>query len=73
MQKTILFLLFILILPLSACGVQRESNEPPTPETQLDSQQKNKDLGNEEVNKENDVGIPKEKETNNDQTFEGAE
>lgn len=73
MQKIVLFLLFILILPLSACGSQRDSNEPPNPETQLNSKQKNTDLGNEEVNKENDVGIPKEKETNNDQTFEGVE
>lgn len=73
MQKTILFLVLILLLPLSACGTQRESNEPPDSETLLNSQQKNKDLGNEQVNKENDVGIPKEKETNNDQTFEGAE
>lgn len=73
MNKRLSILLLVSLLILSACGFQRNSNEPANPKTQLNGQDKNiPNTGNEEVNKENDVGIPKT-DIINDPTFEKPE
>lgn len=60
MIKQLFSILIISCFILTACGSQRESNEPANPETQLNGQDKDiPNTGNEEVNEENDVGIPK--------------
>lgn len=71
MTKRLYPLLIISCFILTACGSQRESNEPANPETQLNSQdQEVPNTGNEEVNVENDVGIPKMDDSINDPSFE---
>ncbi|MEK4485593.1 hypothetical protein MHH81_08300 [Psychrobacillus sp. FSL H8-0484] len=70
-KKIVVVLLVLSLLILSACGSIRNSNEPPTPETQIDNQDKNlPNTGNEEVNKENDIGIPDTGNSINDPTLE---
>lgn len=70
MRNLILVLLVFVLLGLSACGFNRDSNGPPTPETQLDSKSKNvPNTGNEEVDLENDVGTP-DKNEDNDHIFD---
>lgn len=60
MIKQLFSILIISCFILTACGSQRDSNEPANPETQLNGQDKEvPNTGNEEVNEENDVGIPK--------------
>lgn len=60
MIKQLFSILIISCFILTACGSQRDSNEPAKPETQIDNQEKEiPNTGNEEVNEENDVGIPK--------------
>lgn len=71
MTKRIFSILIISSLLLTACGFQRDSNQPAKPETQLNNQDKEvPNTGNEEVNEENDVGIPKVDEGLNDPSFE---
>ena len=71
MNKRISFALLVSLLMLSACGSNRDSNDPAKPETQMDSQEKNiPNTGNEEVNQENDIGIPDTGDDMNDPTFE---
>ncbi|MFJ8067001.1 hypothetical protein ACIQYS_20715 [Psychrobacillus sp. NPDC096426] len=71
MNKRILFVLLVSLLMLSACGSNRDSNDPANPETQINSRDQNiPNTGNEEVNKENDLGIPKIGNDLNDPTFE---
>ena len=60
MIKQLFSILIISCFILTACGDQRNSNEPANPETQIDNQDQDiPNTGNEEVNEENDVGIPK--------------
>lgn len=60
MTKRIFLIFIISSLLLTACGFPRDSNQPAKPETQLNNQDKEvPNTGNEEVNEENDVGIPK--------------
>ncbi|WP_427138790.1 hypothetical protein [Psychrobacillus psychrodurans] len=71
MFKRLFSILIISSFVLSACGFQRDSNQPANPETQIDNQdQKIPNTGNEEVNEENDVGIPKVDDSINDPSFE---
>ncbi|MFJ7826446.1 hypothetical protein [Psychrobacillus sp. NPDC096623] len=73
MIKQLLSILIISCFILTACGSQRDSNEPANPETQIDNQdQKIPNTGNEQVNEENDVGIPKMDDFN-DPTIEKPE
>ncbi|MFJ5769778.1 hypothetical protein [Psychrobacillus sp. NPDC093180] len=71
MNKRISTVLLVSLIMLSACGSNRDSNEPANPETQMDSQEQNlPNTGNEEVNEENDLGIPDTGDDMNDPTFE---
>lgn len=71
MRKIAIVILAMTMCTLSACGFNRSSNGPATPETQLNSQSnKIPNTGNEAVNKENDFGLPKTNGTINDPTFE---
>lgn len=73
MIKQLFSILIISCFILTACGSQRNSNEPANPETQIDNQDQDiPNTGNEEVNEENDVGIPKMGDFN-DPTFEKPE
>lgn len=59
MQKFISTFFILMMFGLSACGSNSISNGPANPETQLNSKSKVvPNTGNEEVNKENDIGIP---------------
>lgn len=58
MRKLISVTLVFLLLSLSACGSNRDTNGPPKPETQLDSKTGNSPVtGNEDVNVENEEGM----------------
>ena len=71
MNKIISTVLLVSLIMLSACGSNRDSNDPANPETQMDSQEQNlPNTGNEEVNEENDLGIPDTGDDMNDPTFE---
>lgn len=71
MNKRISTVLLVSLIMLSACGANRDSNDPANPETQMDSQEQNlPNTGNEEVNEENDLGIPDTGDDMNDPTFE---
>ncbi|GGA27272.1 hypothetical protein [Psychrobacillus lasiicapitis] len=71
MNKIISTVLLVSLIMLSACGSNRDSNDPANPETQMDSQGQNlPNTGNEEVNEENDLGIPDTGDDMNDPTFE---
>ncbi|MER2169305.1 MAG: hypothetical protein ABS938_01590 [Psychrobacillus psychrodurans] len=72
MKKIIAILIFTL-LPLSACGEDRTSNELPPPEI-IDNSRQNygPESGNAEENKENDAGMPNTNELN-DPGLEGLE
>ena len=71
MTKRLFSILIISSIIMTACGFQRDSNQPANPETQLDNQDKEiPNTGNEEVNEENDVGIPKKNDFINDPSFE---
>ncbi|MDI2588948.1 hypothetical protein OR571_18075 [Psychrobacillus sp. NEAU-3TGS] len=71
MNKRISTVLLVSLIMLSACGSNRDSNDPANPETQMDSQEQNlPNTGNEEVNEENDLGIPDTGDDMNDPTFE---
>ena len=71
MNKRISLVLLVSLLMLSACGNNRDSNDPANPETQMDSRETNlPNTGNEEVNQENDLGIPDTGDDMNDPTFE---
>lgn len=71
MNKTISLVLLVSLLMLSACGNNRDSNDPANPETQMDSRETDlPNTGNEEVNQENDLGIPDTGDDMNDPTFE---
>lgn len=70
-KKIVVVLLVLSFLILSACGSLRNSNEPPSPETQINNQDKNlPNTGNEKVNKENDIGIPDTGDSINDPSIE---
>lgn len=70
MIKQLFSILIVTCFILTACGSQRESNEPANPETQMNNQDQNiPNTGNEQVNEENDIGIPKMDDFN-DPTFE---
>jgi len=72
-MKILSILMLITVLILSACGSERNSNQEPKVETQLDSQPENvPNTGNGEPEEENDVGIPENDENKyNDELFEG--
>lgn len=70
MKKIIAILTFVL-LPLTACGEDRTSNEVPPPEIIDNSRQTiGPESGNAEVNEENDEGMPDTNELN-DPSLEG--
>lgn len=72
MKKIIIILIFTL-LPLTACGEDRTSNELPPPEIIDNSRQTiPPESGNAEENKENDAGMPDTNELN-DPSLEGLE
>ncbi|TQR20655.1 hypothetical protein [Psychrobacillus vulpis] len=71
MRKIFVVMIVFTIFSLSACGSTRESNAPANPETQIDSQSDDiPNTGNEEVNEENDMGIPRTGGTIEDPTFQ---
>ncbi|MET0959449.1 MAG: hypothetical protein ABWX58_03905 [Psychrobacillus psychrotolerans] len=71
MTKRIFSIFIISSFILTACGSQRDSNDHPKDETQVNNlDQEVPNTGNEEVNEENDVGIPKVDEGLNDPSFE---
>lgn len=60
MIKQLFSILIISCFILTACGDQRDSNDHPKEETKVNNlEQDIPNTGNEEVNEENDVGIPK--------------
>ncbi|MEI4768200.1 hypothetical protein WAX74_00820 [Psychrobacillus sp. FJAT-51614] len=70
MRKILSVSLVFLLLSLSACGSNRDTNGPPKTETQLDSKTGNSPVtGNEDVNVENEEGII-DKDDNNDHLIE---
>ncbi|MBD7944376.1 MULTISPECIES: hypothetical protein [Psychrobacillus] len=64
-MKKLIVLLILVLLPLTACGEDRTSNDVPPPET-IDNTRDSitPESGNEEVNKENDEGMPNTNELN---------
>ena len=70
MKKFAMAFLVVLLLGLSACGDDRETNQPLRPETQQDSKSsKVPNTGNDEVNLQNDDGVHDE-DDNNDHLFD---
>ena len=70
MKQLAMALLVVLIMGLSACGDDRNTNQPAKPETQEDSKaSKVPNTGNDEVNLENDDGLHDE-DDNNDHLFD---
>jgi outer membrane lipopolysaccharide assembly protein LptE/RlpB len=71
MKKLIVVLLVFLLLSLTACGFNRNSNGPPNTQTQINGNANPNavpNTGNKKVDIENDVGIP-DKNENNDHLF----
>ena len=68
-MKQLLLLLMTVCLFITGCGGDRNSNQPPNEEIQLNGKDADNVGGNEEVNRENDIGN-REKHTN-DPTFDG--
>lgn len=68
MKKLFMVLLVFILLSLSACGFNRNSNGPPNPQTQINSDASPNvvpNTGNKQVDMKNDVGVP-DKDENND-------
>lgn len=64
-------LIILVIFVLSACGFNRNSNDPANPETQINGQDQDlPNTGNEGVNEENDLGVPNTGGILNDPSFE---
>ncbi|SDN08765.1 hypothetical protein SAMN05518871_103252 [Psychrobacillus sp. OK028] len=71
MIKKLFTILILSCFILTACGDKRDSNKEPKEETKVNNlDQKVPNTGNERVNEENDVGIPKKDESINDPTIQ---